>query len=366
MSPENDNFINKSCEFSFTINDQEFNGYSGWNLVRKEPIHDETEGHGLRLVLESSVTPNIKLEINYLIYPDLPLIRKWISISNIYTEDLKLENVNIEDLNTRLSQVHSIVYHNYGRMKHLGQYVGDWNDPVIVVHNVKERRGIALGNEAVGVLKRTAYHTTNNNIEVGLTHLKQDFPFRKWLAPGETWESPGIFICLYEDRDDGFQVIEDEVQAFTVKHMQPKIVRLEEKPTFVYNTWNPFKTFINDSLIHDVATAAAECGIQEFILDDGWQVNVGGKTSDVGWGKNYGDWQVDTIKFRGGLKPIFDYIKSLGMKPGLLMSIGAATEDAKVFDDHPEWFVKNQKLQLGDIHQDKENTGFYSSCYGTD
>jgi len=360
------NYINKSKEFSFTMNDQELNGYSGWNLASKETIHDDAEGHGIKLVLASNKSPKIEVAINYMLYPNLPLIRKWLSISNKDSLDLKLENVNIEDLETRLSQVQSVVYHNYGRMKHLGKYVGNWDDPVVVVHNIRERRGIALGNEAPGVLKRTAYHTNSNNIEVGLTHNEEDFPYRKWISPGESWESPKIFICLYEDRDDGFQVIEQEVNEFTIKHMKPKIVRLKEKPTFVYNTWNPFRTFINDSLIHQVADAAADCGIQEFILDDGWQINVGGKTSDVGWGKNYGDWQVDTTKFPGGLRPTFDYIKSKGMKPGLWMSIGAATQDAKVFQDHPEWFVKNQQNELGDIHQDRGNTGFYSSCYGTD
>ncbi len=35
-----------------------------------------------------------------------------------------------------------------------------------------------------------------------LTHVGQDFPFRKWLKPGEDWETPKTFICLYADTDD--------------------------------------------------------------------------------------------------------------------------------------------------------------------
>jgi len=361
------NYISQSKGFSFTVNEKEFNGFTGWEFTRSEAISDNTGGNGVQLTLTSIKSGDqIQLTIHYLLYPDLPLIRKWISITNTGTQDIKVENVNVEDLNTRLSHVQSVVHHNYGRMKQIGRFVGNWDDPVVVVHNIRERRGIALGNEAPGVMKRTAYHTTNINAEIGLSHLDDDFPFRKWLKPGESWESTKVFIALYSDRDDGFSIIEDEINEFVIKHMQTKIVALKKKPTFVYNTWNPFRTFINDTLIHEVATAAAECGIQEFIIDDGWQVNIGGSTSDAGWGKNYGDWQVDTIKFPGGLKPTFDYINSLGMKPGLWMSIGAATQDAKVIKDHPEWFIVDKNGRLGDIHQSKENTGFYSSCFGTD
>ncbi len=66
--------------------------------------------------------------------------------------------------------LHAMVYHNYARMKHIGPFVGNWDDPVVVIHDPDRRRGIAMGNEAPGVLKRTAYHTRGNNLEAGLTH----------------------------------------------------------------------------------------------------------------------------------------------------------------------------------------------------
>jgi alpha-galactosidase len=106
--------------------------------------------------------------------------------------------------------------------------------------------------------------------------------------------------------------------------------------------------------------------VQEFIIDDGWQINIGSETSKELWGNNYGDWEIDQQKFPGGLKPTFDYIKSLGMKPGLWISIGSATGDAKVFKEHPEWFVKNYKQRLSNLHFEADSSNFYSSCYGTD
>jgi alpha-galactosidase len=361
------NFISPGREFSFLLNDKIVDGYSGWELVSVKKTEDENLGEAIKITLKGKKKTNpVSLEINYMLYPESPVIRKWISVINTGNEDIKLEALNVEDLQTRLSQVSSVVYNNYGRMKHLGRFVGDWDDPVIVVHEVTQERGMALGNEAPSILKRTAYHTVQNNIEIGLTHPGQDFPFRKWLKPGENWESPKTFICLYTKTANGFDVINNEVNEFIVKHMQLRINSLKNKPTFVYNTWYPFRTFVSDTLIRDVANAASECGIQEFIIDDGWQVNAGSSSSTRGWGSNYGDWIVDKHKFPQGLKSTFDYISSLGMKPGLWISVGSATSDSKVFNEHPEWFVDNILHKPGDLHLAGENGNFYSSCFGTD
>ncbi|MFP4622453.1 MAG: hypothetical protein ACLFM7_14175 [Bacteroidales bacterium] len=43
-----------------------------------------------------------------------------------------------------------------------------------------------------------------------------------------------------------------------MKHMRPQAIEKKTKPVFVYNTWNPFRTFVNDTIIRDVAKAVAE------------------------------------------------------------------------------------------------------------
>ena len=364
MKGEDRNYIRDSREFSFLTNGKRLDGSSAWDLIGTEAIHDDRQGQGLKIILGGTGPwQGLQVEISYLLYPGLPLVRKWIRLVNNTSSDLKIEALNVEDLQSSFSQVSTVVYHNYARMKHLGRFVGDWYDPVVVLHHQSERIGMALGNEAPGILKRTAYHTENENLEVGLTHPGQDYPFRKWLAPGESWETPLTFVCLYRGSDDGFAVVDGPVNDFVRRHMYPQIIRNEDKPVFVYNTWKPFRTFVSDSLVREVALAAAECGIKEFIIDDGWQVNKGSKTSAEAWGNNYGDWIVDELKFPGGLKPTFDFIDSLGMKPGLWMSVGSATIDAAVYQEHPEWFVKNSQGEHGNIHGYGDE--LFTSCYGT-
>ncbi|HYW96355.1 MAG TPA: alpha-galactosidase [Bacteroidales bacterium] len=363
---QGEEFLRRSREFSFRVNGKTLDGYSGWKMVKAENASDGRYGRGVTVTLDSKdKTLPLRITLNYLLYPNVNVIRKWIGFINTGNEDIRLEALNVEDLATVLSQVSSVVYHNYGRMKHLGTYIGNWDDPVLIVHDITHQRGLAVGNEAPGITKRTAWNTRADNLEAGLTHPGQDYPFRKWLKPGETWESPKTFLCAYNGTDDGFSVVNNELNAFIVKYLRPRIIEDEKKPVFVYNTWNPFRTFVNDSLVREVARAAAGCGIQEFIIDDGWQVNDGSASSKEAWGNNYGDWLVDTVKFPGGLKPTFDYIRSLGMKPGLWISIGAATADSKVYREHPDWFVKNVNGEPGNIHS-LHDEDFYSSCFGTD
>jgi alpha-galactosidase len=357
----------RSPEFQFLINDKKLNGYSGWNITGCSPFSDNLNGTGVTMKLKGTgPAEGVELTVSYITYPGLPLIRKWISFINASSSDMKLEAVDVESLSLNLDYVSTWVYHNYARMKHLGTYIGDWDDPVIVIHNTTMRAGIALGNEVPGVLKRTVFHTTDRNAEVGLTHPGQDFPFRKWLKPGETWESPATFIALYANSDDGYSVVNSVVNDFVRKHMGTRLSVIRNKPLFVYNTWYPFRTFINDSLVREVAKAASECGIQEFIIDDGWQYNHEKKSSARGWGGNYGDWLVDRNKFPGGLSSTFDYIRSRGMKPGLWISIGSATADSKVFKTHPEWFVTDQSGKTGNLHTSSGAPGFYTSCFGTE
>ncbi|WP_332367594.1 alpha-galactosidase [Spirosoma telluris] len=121
---------------------------------------------------------------------------------------------------------------------------------------------------------------------------------------------------VYNNHKDPDEMLNTAVPDFVRKHMGIRLSELAQKPTFVYNTWVPFRKNINEKLIMGLAKAAADAGMKEFIIDDGWA-------------DNYGDWIIDTKKFPNGLKPVFDYIKSLGMKPGIWVSVGSASRIVK-------------------------------------
>jgi alpha-galactosidase len=112
MNQLKDNFISRSREFSFTVNGKKVDGDSGWKLISADPITDSYKGKGIRLVLQSENDFKIKIGLNYLLYPGLPLVRKWISIRNTGGTELCIEDLNIEDLETSIDYVIAMVYHN--------------------------------------------------------------------------------------------------------------------------------------------------------------------------------------------------------------------------------------------------------------
>jgi alpha-galactosidase len=214
---------------------------------------------------------------------------------------------------------------------------------------------MAIGNEAVGVVKRTTVFTDGQSVTAGLTHPEQAYGFRKWLRPGEQWTAPRIFTALYDRCSDASFALNTIVPDFVRKHTNMRIEQLPRKPMFVYNTWSPFMRNIDEATVRELAKAAAECGVEEFVIDDGRQVEAGSEGDD---------WEVDRKKFPNGLRPVFDYIKSLGMKPGLWISLATANFSRKNYRAHPEWFVRDEHGQIANLHSgDGQNK---TACMGTD
>lgn len=361
MVKGNSEFLqSNSEEFSFTVDGTEYNGLSDWKNIRKSDIVTEKDGKGIVLSFESTSGTPFTVELQYITYPDMAAVHKSLRIINNGTKDIKVENVDVEAFRVNWPTHQSRVHHYYGRRVWVGPYVGDWNDPLAVLHSLDGRKGLAIGNEATGVTKRTALLEQESGVSAGLTHTDQDFAFRKWIAPGESWTSPRIFTIPYTGTADPSWVLNTGVSDFVRKHMGVRIEELSRKPMFGYNTWSAFGRGLNEKLVIELAEAAAECGVEEFLIDDGWQFNFDPEKNSI-W--QVGDWRVDTVKFPNGLKPVFDHIKSLGMKPGLWVSVGSAETESRVFREHPEWFVKDEGGQYVNLHADGP---VRTACMSTD
>jgi alpha-galactosidase len=340
-------FISKcSGDFYFEADGKPFTGTDTWENVSARIVNGENMASGAEVVMDHPAA-GLRITVTYLMYPDLPLVRKKIEFLNTGKEDIKLEALDIESLKFEGSAVgiNCWVMHDYAREKSLGQFISNCYDPVVVVHEVDRHRGFVLGNESPGVMKRTTAFLKPEQLTIGLTHPDQTFGFRKWLRPGELWVSTWVFSGLYDRSDDPFAVLNGPVNDYVRRNMGIRLSKIPVKPVFVYNTWEPFFHNINDKLVRELADAASECGIEEFIIDDGWQ-------------DSYGDWGVNREKFPDGLKPVFDYIKSRGMKPGVWISIGTAESKSNVYKNHPEWLVRKADGSPISLHAD------YDSMYG--
>ena len=92
-------------------------------------------------------------------------------------------------------------------------------------------------------------------------------------------------------------------------------------PTMGWSSWNTFGININDSLICSQADAAVKFGLRDvgyryINIDDGF---FGGRD------KASGTLLIHPTRFPHGMKPVVDYIHSLGMKAGIYSDAGANT-----------------------------------------
>jgi hypothetical protein len=92
----------------------------------------------------------------------------------------------------------------------------------------------------------------------------------------------------------------------------------------IYNSWGTFGRNIDEAMMLTEIDAAAEAGVETFVLDDGWQ--------DFS-----GDWNADATKFPRGFAPLVERLAQREMRFGLWMSPINFHPDSKTFAAHPEW-----------------------------
>lgn len=202
-----DYFEKKSSDFGFEFNHKNYTGSDDWQLLHIEKITDSNAGNGAAITLLSG-DKQVELTITYLLYPDLPVIRKRLSVKNITKETVSLESVDIEKFSVvqYYASTFSWIFSDYGRRRSLGGYEGNKQDALVMVHNPEWKQGIVIGNEAAGVMKCTSVFWEALEITSGLTHKNALFPVRKWIKPGGTFETPQVFTIVYNNKKDPQQV----------------------------------------------------------------------------------------------------------------------------------------------------------------
>ena len=149
------------------------------------------------------------------------------------------------------------------------------------------------------------------------------------LAPGETFASPEI-VAAYSG--DGFSALSRKFHA----HVRTKLLRpaMRAKPRPVhYNTWEAVYFDHDVEKLKELATRAADIGVERFVLDDGW---FGGRRHDRA---GLGDWTVSADVYPDGLKPLVDHVTALGMEFGLWFEPEMVNPDSELYRAHPDWVL---------------------------
>lgn len=147
------------------------------------------------------------------------------------------------------------------------------------------------------------------------------------LASGESVSTPQLLVSR------SGQGLNAMSHAF---HQEARARLQLSKPRPVHlNTWEAFYFDHDMTQLKALANAAAEVGVERFILDDGW---FRGRNNDKA---ALGDWFVDEAKYPEGLMPLIRYVKDdLGMEFGLWFEPEMLNPDSDLFRAHPEWVLQ--------------------------
>lgn len=145
------------------------------------------------------------------------------------------------------------------------------------------------------------------------------------LAPGATYTSP----WLHAAHGTGL----DELSARFHDHLRARPQHPSSPRPVVLNTWEAVYFDHRLDSLTDLADAAAEVGVERFVLDDGWFL---GRRDDTA---GLGDWHVDPAVWPEGLGPLVEHVRGLGMQFGLWFEPEMVNPDSDLARAHPEWML---------------------------
>ena len=127
--------------------------------------------------------------------------------------------------------------------------------------------------------------------------------FEFLLKEGETFWAPEVMMTYSAD---GFEKMSNCYHKAVRENVCRGRFKLERRPVLINNWEGTYFDFTGDKLL-EMAKEAASCGVELFVMDDGWF----GKRDDDNSG--LGDWQVNEKKLGCTLSELADRIHDLGM-----------------------------------------------------
>jgi alpha-galactosidase len=159
----------------------------------------------------------------------------------------------------------------------------------------------------------------------------------EWLAPGEGRVAAGASLHTPEIvascSTSGLNGLAANFHAELRSRLKWPGGTMRPRPVHL-NTWEAFYMDVRPANVMTLADAAAEVGVERFVLDDGW---FQGRDHDRA---ALGDWWPDPVKFPQGLGPLAQHVTGLGMEFGLWVEPEMVNPDSELFRTHPDWALQ--------------------------
>ena len=217
-----------SEEFRFRIGEIVFSGNSDLLTYNDYQISQEMGG-GKRVAIQLTYTsdeetePIFHLWVHYEIYPDLPVIRKWLTIQNLTDSAFFVEDVTIESLPLFAGRRDSLQIWRCGISGAAeGPLTTPWeggtSEAFILVGDAHVNGSVMLGNESAGLLKYYAVYSDRETVSVGLRSMPAINGTEIRVPPGQSVDSPKVWTMLVEG---GLQSTIDKINQNALAYIPP-------------------------------------------------------------------------------------------------------------------------------------------------
>ena len=143
------------------------------------------------------------------------------------------------------------------------------------------------------------------NLYISLSGHSESDGWYKRLEREEVFESVKCSISV----GSSFQNAFESLTAY--RRLIKGINTTYAKQPVIFNSFmHSLGTKPTDETVREMAFWAKKAGAEYYVLDAGWY-------SDAGWWDYVGEWKSSRHRFPNGLKSVFEYIRSIGLIPGI-------------------------------------------------
>ncbi len=149
------------------------------------------------------------------------------------------------------------------------------------------------------------------------------------LEPGTSFQTPEA-VMVYSDQ--GLGGMSRTFHGLYQKRLARGYWRDRERPILINNWEATYFDFTLDGLL-SLAEKARDCGVELFVLDDGW---FGQRTDERA---GLGDWTPNQRRLPGGITELARRIEALGLKFGLWFEPEMVNHNSDLYRAHPDWIL---------------------------
>ncbi len=153
--------------------------------------------------------------------------------------------------------------------------------------------------------------------------------FRWKLEPGDSFASPEA-VMVYSR--EGIGGVSRTFHRLYQKRLCRGVWRDQPRPILL-NNWEATYFDFNEEKLLSIAAKAKECGVELFVLDDGW---FGGRRNDFA---GLGDWYPAKELLPEGIAGLSRKVEEMGLKFGLWFEPEMVNPDSDLYRAHPDWVL---------------------------